>query len=81
MSQAAVTILVAAFGVLFSLIGFLALLIFNDLRRQVQTNTRHIESILHQQWGLIWRVNGLEDWADEKHDYVPPRVIGKHEGE
>lgn len=69
------TILAVVFAAIFSLIGALTLIIFNDLRNQVKDNTRHLQGILATIGPLMWRVIMMEDWL-EKHPgerYSPPR--------
>jgi hypothetical protein len=79
MSPGALAALVAIATGLLSCIGTLCLLILNDMRAQIRTNTRHLEGMLSSLWILTMRVNSMEDHLTEQDGYRPPRVMGDHE--
>lgn len=73
------TVFVMVVGALLSVVGTLSLVIFNDIRKQVRQNTRHVESLLHSWWMLLVRMNAAEDHLAERDGYRPPKLIGDHE--
>jgi hypothetical protein len=79
-STGGLAILLIAMTSLLSIVGTLALIIFNDMRHQLRDHARHIEGMLASLWPLTMRVNGVEDFLADRDDYRPPRIIGDHEG-
>lgn len=79
MGTGATNVAVLVIGVLLSVVGTLSMVIFNDIRKQVRDNTRHVESLVHSWWMLLVRVNAAEDHLVERDGYRPPKLIGDHE--
>lgn len=80
------TIAVAVFSLLMTGISALISIIFRDLRASInelrdatRLNGRHLDSLASTNWQLIWRVNGLEDYAAATSGYHPPRIVGHAE--
>jgi hypothetical protein len=63
-------------GFLLTCLVSLVAVIFNDLRRHVREQGRHIESVIAMQWAVTWRLNGVEDYLRSQHGYTPPRQMG-----
>lgn len=40
---------------------------------------RHMTAMIHSIWNLTWRMNGVEDFLQQKMDFHPPRIIGEGE--
>jgi hypothetical protein len=71
----AITALGAACTALLMLIGWLFLDTRNELRKAVRTNGKHLDSVIVTIWGLVWRVNSIEDWLKDEMGYRPPRTM------
>ena len=63
-------------GFVLTVIGGLVAVIFNELRKQLRDNTKHVESVMSTIGPLMWRVITVEDWLEENYSYHPPRDIG-----
>lgn len=79
MSNSVVVIFMTVITAMLSIIGTLGLMIFNDIRKQVRDNTKHIEGLLSAFWQMAVRVAGTEDHLAARDGYKPPRVIGDAE--
>jgi len=60
-----------------TLLGVIAW-VFLDFRktvtRQVQTNGRHLDSLISQIWVIIWRLDSVESFLDETTAFRPVRA-------
>lgn len=56
-------------------IGALLTIIFNDIRRQVRENTRHLHGLMRVLGPLMWRLIAMEEWQAQNHGYSPPPDI------
>lgn len=74
MNNGTVTVFVFVVGVLLSLAAFLSVLILNDIRRQLDRNTRHLVKIARASWGLLIRQTDVEEHLKEKDGYKPVRI-------
>ena len=70
----AVTIFLFVVGALLSLCGFLVVLQLNDIRRQLQNNTRNLVRLARAGWGLAIRQTDVEEHLAESDDYKPIRI-------
>ena len=80
------TVALAVFTLLITAMATLIGIIFKDLRASIaelrdatRVNGRHLDSLVSTNWQLIWRVNGLEDYAAATSGYHPPRIVGQAE--
>ena len=51
-----------------------------DNTKAIETNGRHLDSIMEAQWKSIWRIATMEEYLEDEHKYRPPRVIPKGPG-
>lgn len=79
MNSGSIAVWLAVVGALLSVVGTLLLLIFNDIRKQVKENTRHVSSLANSYWMGLVRMNAIEDHLTERDGYKPPKLIGDHE--
>ena len=72
------------FGVLVVVIGGIVHLILTtgrlvqrieDNTKAIESNGRHLDSIMEAQWKSIWRISTMEDYLEEEHRYRPPRIM------
>lgn len=48
---------------------------FREMRAELHENSKHVRAVMFSLWNLVWRVDALEDFAKDKHHYVPPRAM------
>lgn len=60
---------------LLGLIGALVAYIFNDLRRQVKTNNRHMRGLMKVLGPTMWRGIAMEEYLKKRDGYDPPKEI------
>lgn len=71
-----ITVIAVIIGFLLTITAALVGVIFNELRKQVRDNTRHVEAVIATVGPLMWRLITVEDWLELHHGYHPPRDIG-----
>jgi multisubunit Na+/H+ antiporter MnhG subunit len=59
-------------GAILSLIGALALIIFNDIRNRLTRAERHLEGLLGTIFPMVWRIDLVEYFLKRELDYDPP---------
>ena len=73
-SNTEATIFLFVVGILLSLCGFLVVLLLNDIRRQLQNNTRNLVRLARAGWGIAIRQTDVEQHLKERDDYKPVRI-------
>ena len=79
--QTVITVVVAVLLALLSVIGWFIRDMLAQVRRTLETNTRHLQSLMTTQWSTIWRVSSLEDASQDRWGYRPPRLYADPTGD
>lgn len=84
MTTAADFLVAALMFVMTCLVGVIAW-VFLDFRatitRQIQTNGRHLDSLITSLWQLVMRVDHVETYLDDETDFRPIKVPVPPSGE
>ena len=72
-----VTVLVACFMFLTSVITGLIAYIVRDIRKTIDRNAHHMDSLISTSWVLNWRMTTAEDFLEERFAYHPPRIVNR----
>ena len=68
------TVFIFVIGILLGLTGFLAVLILNDIRKQLNRNSNHLVRLARASWGILVRQTDVEEHLKERDDYKPVRI-------
>ena len=74
-----ITVVVLVVGTLLSIIGALSLIIFNDIRKKVNTNSKHVESLLYDWRFMQVRMTSAEDYLHQRDGYMAPRWVSERD--
>ena len=74
MTGTTTTVFLFVIGISLSLCGFLAVLLLNDIRRQLKSNTKNLTRVARAGWGMAIRQADIEEHLSQTDGYKPIRI-------
>lgn len=65
------TVFIFVIGTLLAVIGTLTGVIVGFIYRKINENSRQVQSLAQNYFGMMWRVRDIEKNLHEEHQYVP----------
>ena len=68
------TVFIFVIGILLAVVGTLTGVIVGFIYRKINENSRHVQSLAQNYFGMMWRVRDIEKDLAKRHQYVPMSI-------
>ena len=68
------TVFIFVIGILLAVVGTLTGVIVGFIYRKINENSRHVQSLAQNYFGIMWRVRDIEKDLATRHQYVPMSI-------